>query len=171
MEGNVSLTVFLKDEIVARGRDDEIALAVRDLPPLECSSDLLAFDDDTGRQVDIDLRPRTAPSAKRRGRPALGVTAKEVTLLPRHWDWLSRQRGGASATLRKLVEAEMRKGRGERECRDAAYSFLTVKAGNLPLFEDAVREIYAGNRAGYDRLTQRWPTAIRDHGRALAFPS
>jgi hypothetical protein len=165
----MALTVFLKDEVLARGTVEEVLPAMRALQPLERSSDLLAFDDETGRQVDLDLRPEAQP-ARRRGRPSLGVAAKEVTLLPRHWEWLASQRGGASATLRKLVEEAMRKGRGARDAQDAAYRFLNVMAGNRPHFEDAVREVYAGNRVGYDHFSHGWPPAIRDHGRELAWP-
>jgi len=166
----MALTVFLKGEVVARGAAEEVAARMRELPPLARSSDLLAFDDETGRQVDLDLRPDAGPAPRGRGRPALGVQAKEVTLLPRHWDWLSHQRGGASATLRKLVEEALRKGRSEQECRDAAYRFLSVMAGDLPGFEDAMRELYAGNRVGYDHFSHDWPPAIREHGRKLAWP-
>lgn len=165
----MALTVFLKDEVLARGAPTDVLPAMRALPPLERSSDLLAFDDETGRQVDLDLRPE-AQVPRRRGRPSLGVEAKEITLLPRHWEWLANQRGGASATLRKLVEAAMRAGRSARDGQDAAYRFLNVMAGNRPHFVDAVREIYAGNPVGYDHFSYDWPPAIRDHGRALAWP-
>lgn len=165
----MALTVFLKDEIIARGPAEEVVPVMRALQPLERTSDLLAFDDETGRQIDLDLRIQ-AEAPRPRGRPSLGVQAKEITLLPRHWEWLSRQRGGASATLRKLVEEALRKGRTPKECYDAAYRFLNVMAGNLPHFVDAVREMYNGNRVGYDHFTYDWPPAIRDHGRRLAFP-
>jgi hypothetical protein len=168
MEVSMALTVFLKDEVIARGTPEEVVPAMRALQPLERSSDLLAFDDETGRQIDLDLRPEARPA--RRGRPALGVEAKEVTLLPRHWEWLANQRGPASATLRKLVEEAMRKGRGARDGQDAAYRFLNVMAGNLPHFVDAVRELYAGNKVGYDHFSYDWPPAVREHGRKLAFP-
>ncbi|HTM95586.1 MAG TPA: DUF2239 family protein [Croceibacterium sp.] len=164
------VSVFLKGEVIARGAPEEVVPVVRDLSPPERASDLLAFDDETGKQVDLDLRPETSPPPRSRGRPALGVEAKEVTLLPRHWEWLARQRGGASATLRKLVEEALRKGRSPRDCQDAAYRFLAAIAGDLPKFEDAVRELYAGNRVGYDHFTHDWPPAIRDHGRELAWP-
>jgi len=166
----MTLTVFLKDEIVARGAADDVLPTMRALQPLERSSDLLAFDDETGRQIDLDLRPEAQPAPRPRGRPALGVEAKEVTLLPRHWEWLAKQRGGASATLRKLVEEALRKGRTARDHHDSAYRFLNTMAGNLPHFVDAVREMYAGNKVGYDHFTHDWPPAIRDHGRRLAFP-
>lgn len=167
----MTLTVFLKDELVARGTREQVVPKMRELQPLDRTSDLLAFDDETGRQVDIDLRPEGAAPPRPRGRPALGVEAKEVTLLPRHWEWLSRQRGGASATLRKLVEEAVKKGRTAKDHHDAAYRFLNVMAGNLPHFVDAVREMYNGNRVGYDHFTYEWPPAIREHGRALAFPA
>jgi hypothetical protein len=169
MEGFMTFTVFLRGEVFARGERAKVVPKMRALPPLERSSDLLAFDDETGRQIDLDLRPEAQP-APRRGRPSLGVEAKEVTLLPRHWEWLASQRGGASATLRKLVEEELRKGRTAKDNHDTAYRFLHVMAGNLPHFVDAVREMYAGNKVGYDHFSYDWPRDIRDHGRRLAFP-
>jgi hypothetical protein len=165
----MTLTVFLKDEVLTRGTPERSRPEMRELQPLERSSDLLAFDDDTGRQIDLDLRPAAQP-VPRRGRPSLGVEAKEVTLLPRHWEWLASQRGGASATLRKLVEEALRKGRTAKDNHDTAYRFLVVMAGNLPHFVDAVREMYAGNRVGYDHFSYDWPRDIRDHGRRLAWP-
>ena len=165
----MTLTVFLKDEVLARGTPEEVVPKMRELQPLERSSDLLAFEDETGRQIDLDLRPEAQP-VPRRGRPALGVEAKEVTLLPRHWEWLADQRGGASATLRKLVEEAMRKGRSAKDNYDTAYRFLYVMAGNLPHFVELVREMYNGNKVGYDHFSHDWPRDVRDHGRRLAFP-
>jgi hypothetical protein len=165
----VTLTVFFKDEFLARGSREQVVPKMRAVLPLERSGDLLAFDDETGRQVDLDLRPEAAPP-RPRGRPALGVEAKEVTLLPRHWEWLAQQRGGASATLRTLVEEALRKGRAARDNHDTAYRFLNVMAGNLPHFEEAMREMYAGNKVGYDHFSYGWPRDVRDHGRRLAFP-
>jgi len=165
----MTLTVFFKNEVLARGTPEEVAPKMRDLQPLERASDLLAFEDESGRQIDLDLRPEAQP-VPRRGRPALGVEAKEVTLLPRHWEWLASQRGGASATLRNLVEEAMRKGRSVKDNLDTAYRFLVVMAGNLQHFDDAIREMYAGNRVGYDHFSYDWPRDIRDHGRRLAWP-
>ena len=166
----MTYTVFLKDEILARGSREDVVPAMRALQPLDRSSDLLVFDDETGRQVDLDLRAEADAPQRPRGRPSLGVVAKEVTLLPRHWEWLAQQRGGASATLRKLVEEAQRKGRTAKDHRDAAYRFLNVMAGNLPHFVDLVREMYAGDKVGYDHFSHDWPRDIRDHGRRLAFP-
>ena len=166
----MTVTVFLKDEVIAAGPAGQVAARLRDLPPPKRSSDLLAFDDETGVQVDLDLSDAPAAPPRPRGRPALGVKAREVTLLPRHWDWLNAQRGGASAALRRLVDEARAGKRSDAQRQDAAYRFLTVMAGNLPRFEDAIRELYAGNRVGYDHFTHGWPPAIRDHGRALAWP-
>ena len=166
----MTLTVFLREELLARGTREEVVPKMRALPPLERASDLLAFDDETGRQIDLDLRPEADAPPRPRGRPALGVEAREVTLLPRLWEWLAQQRGGASATLRKLVEEAVRKGRSAKDHHDTAYRFLSVMAGNLPNFDDAMREVYAGNKVGYDHFSYEWPPAIRDHGRRLAFP-
>lgn len=166
----MDVTVFLKGEPIARGPLEDVSAVVRSLEAPARANDLLAFDDETGKQVDLDPRPDIAAAPRGRGRPSLGVEAKEVTLLPRHWEWLSRQRGGASATLRKLVEDALRKGRSAADHHDAAFRFLSVMAGDLPKFEDAVREIYAGNRTGYDHFSHDWPAGIRDHGRKLAFP-
>src|SRR5688500_20362572 len=97
------LTVFLKDELLARGIRETVVPKMRALQPLERTSDLLAFDDETGRQVDLDLRAE-APPPPRRGRPPLGVEAREVPLLPRHREWLASQRGGGTASLHQRVE-------------------------------------------------------------------
>lgn len=146
---------------------------------LERGASVLVFEDETGRQVDFNLRgtledvlARYVPSAPRRpGRPKLGVTAREVTLLPRHWEWLDQQRGGASATLRRLVEeARKRDPRKQEAARaaEAAGNFMTAIAGNQPGFEEATRALYAGQRERFIQLTRRWPEDIRDHALRLA---
>jgi len=165
----MALTVFLKGEVLARGAAEEVVPKMREVLPLDRSSDLLAFDDETGRQIDLDLRVQAKPVPKR-GRPSLGVEAREVTLLPRHWEWLASQRGGASASLRKLVEDALRQGRTAKDNLDTAYRFLSVMAGDLPNFEEAAREMYAGNKVGYDHFSYDWPRDVREHGRRLAFP-
>ncbi|MBI1219127.1 MAG: DUF2239 family protein [Rhodobacteraceae bacterium] len=133
---------------------------------------LAVFDAETGRPVDFDLR-ETAPPPAARGRPKLGVTAREVTLLPRHWDWLATQPGGASATLRRLVETASRTQHGVdrvRQGREAAYRILTDLAGDRPGYEEAMRALFAGDAAGFARHTEGWPHDIRATGRALGFP-
>jgi hypothetical protein len=114
-----------------------------------------------------------APVARGPGRPKLGVTAREVTLLPRHWEWLNAQPGGASVALRKLVEHARRNGgepdRRRRE-REAAYAFMSSLAGNFPNFEEASRALFADDRERFSALVAEWPPDVRDHAGALAFP-
>jgi len=164
----MTITAFLKHDLIARGTADEVAAQLRLLPPPERAGDLLVFEDATGRQIDLPAH-ENAISPRGRGRPALGVKAREVTLLPRQWDWLNAQRGGASATLRKVVDAAMAQVPSSGQAHDNACRFLSAIAGDLPGFEDAVREIYQDNRAGYDACTSGWPPALRDHGRLLGF--
>lgn len=106
-----------------------------------------------------------------RGRPRLGVVAREVTLLPRHWAWLSAQRGGASATLRRLVEeARRRSGRKDevRRSQDAAYRFMSALGGDLPGYEEAIRALFAGDAARFDAEVRGWPRDLAEHSRHLA---
>jgi len=142
---------------------------------------VLVFNDETGRVVDIDYRGTIkdvlarieTPEPRRPGRPKLGVVAREVTLLPRHWDWLGTQPGGASVALRKLVEAALR-GSGDldriRQAQESAYRFMTTLAGNRPGFEEAMRALFAGDRDGFADRIASWPADIRDHAATLAAP-
>ena len=106
-----------------------------------------------------------------RGRPKLGVIAREVTLLPRHWDWLATQPGGASAAVRRLVD-EARQTHAARDRRrraqDAAYRFMSAMAGNEPGFEEATRALFAGDGVRFAAMTADWPPDVRDHARTLA---
>lgn len=104
------------------------------------------------------------------GRPKLGVTAREVTLLPRHWDWLSRQPGGASVALRKLVQSAMREGgsaQAQRRATEAAYRFMSIVCGDLPQYEEVSRALFAGDLARVEALAADWPTDVTAHLRTL----
>lgn len=176
-----SLTAFAGDMWIGTGDEEEVRAAINALGQGAGIPAVLIFDDRTGRQVDIDLRDAQAraaladiPQARGRGRPKLGVRPREVTLLPRHWEWLGQQPGGASVTLRRLVDAARKDSAerpGPRAARDAAYHFLTVMAGDRPGFEEAMRALYARDAAGFAARSESWPVAIRDHGRALASPA
>ena len=114
---------------------------------------------------------KTEEDVRRPGRPKLGVVAREVTLLPRHWEWLNGQPGGASVALRKLVEEASRAKVGldrARRARDAAYRFLTAMAGDMPGFEEAIRALFAGNSEGFQSQTEAWPPDIRDYSYRMA---
>ena len=108
---------------------------------------------------------------KKAGRPKLGVVSKEVTLLPRHWEWLKKQPGGASVTLRKLVE-EARKAHSLQDdlrySQEVTYRFLTCVAGNLPHYEEVTRALFAGNEDGFKEHTSHWPVDVRAHAEELS---
>jgi hypothetical protein len=146
---------------------------------------VLVFDAVTSEPVEIDLRgsldevlarlpaPAAAAEPARRGpgRPKLGVVAREITLLPRHWDWLARQPGGASVAIRKLIDDARRTHAGRdgwRQAQEAAYRFATAAAGNLPGFEEAMRSLFAGERDRFATQIADWPDDIRDHLARLA---
>lgn len=132
----------------------------------------LIFDEQTGRVVDID--PRYPPSAEiaRPGRPKLGVVAREITLLPRHWDWLATQPGGASVALRKLVEeARSNPKMLMRAARDSVYRFITALVGNAPGYEEAIRALYAGHRDEFMAHIEAWPSDIRAKLESLTIPA
>ena len=114
----------------------------------------------------------TAEDAPRgRGRPKLGVVAREVTLLPRHWDWLGAQPGGASVVLRRLVDAARHASEARERVRagqEAAHRFMTALAGNMPDYEEALRALYAGERGRFEAANAAWPADVRDYARELA---
>ena len=141
---------------IASGSLAEVYAACRDLPGA------LIFDEDTGRVVDIDPRHRPTGDTARPGRPKLGVAAREVTLLPRHWDWLAAQPGGASVALRKLVEEARRDPLSRtKAARDSLYRFSAALVGNAPGYEEAIEALYAGQRDEFLAHIEGWPADVR----------
>jgi len=185
-------TAFQGPRRLASGSLADIARAIRRAAD-DDTRPVIIFSDASGRPIDLDLRgteaevlarlpPAVSPAQteddaapaepRGRGRPKLGVVAREVTLLPRHWDWLNTQPGGASVALRKLVEQARRAGGDAdrtRMAREAAYHFMSVMAGNLPQFEEAARALFADDRRRLAELIAQWPAEIRDHAARLAF--
>ena len=183
--GNTLFIAFDGQRCLARGTLHDVALAVRARAESAPQSRILVFNAKTGEQIDIDTRGsaedvlrRLPPQAAedtaapatgetgRRGRPKLGVIAREVTLLPRHWEWLGRQPSGASVALRKLVERARRENAALDEVRDAQAScsrFMSAMAGDLPDFEEAARALYARDGDRFDALVAGWPEDLRKH--------
>lgn len=184
-------TAFAGTRRLAGGPVRDVALAVKAHLDAHPDSQVLVFDNATAQPVELDLRGTlddvlarldrtrsTAPALadtecrpRGPGRPKLGVIAREVTLLPRHWDWLAAQPGGASVTLRKLVEHARRATEGadrRRAAQEAAYRFMAAMAGNAAGFEEATRALFAGDAGAFQSLTQTWPADVRDFARELA---
>ena len=125
----------------------------------------------TAATLAADGAPPSAEAARGPGRPKLGVVAREVTLLPRHWEWLASQPGGASVALRKLVEVARRSSEVKDRVRQAgavAYRFMSTMAGHEPGFEEASRALFAGDQAGFEALIAAWPVDVQNHLKALA---
>jgi hypothetical protein len=178
-----SVTAFKGERLLASGNWDDVTLAVKAAQAAGDHLPVLLFDDATGRQVEIDPRSGALASAGRAeadaerkgpGRPRLGVVAREITLLPRHWEWLARQPGGASVAIRKLVD-EARSVHADadriREAREAADRFMLAMLGNQPGCEEASRALYAGNGERFKTLTENWPADLRDYLRRVAAPA
>lgn len=173
---------FAGDRLLARGPASEVVPAVK--AAVDAGEVVLTFDAATARVIDLDLRGTVEEAAARLlappepekrgpGRPKLGVTAREVTLLPRHWDWLASQPGGASVALRKLVEIALKDTEGPdraRRAREAAYRFMTTLAGDKPGYEEATRMLFAGDWPAFDAAMKGWPKDVREtaHGLAMA---
>ena len=193
-------TSFNGYQRIAAGTLLENALAVKHALESSAVGPVLLFDNATGRAIDVDIRgteqeiaarlsasagqpapeqsepgePETPePSEPRgRGRPKLGVVAREVTLLPRHWEWLATQPGGASVALRKLVEEARRAGSDKdrmRQAHERAYHFMLAIGGDLPGFEEATRALFSNDQFRLRELIGPWPADVRDHALHLAF--
>lgn len=193
-DADTRCTAFAGSRRIASGALRHVALvAQRELQA--GAARVLIFDDRSSELIDVDLggssadllrrlsaaevahrpdadAPTDAPPARRGpGRPKLGVVAREVTLLPRHWQWLAAQPGGASVALRRLVEDARRTHAGRdrvRTAQEAAYRFMAAVAGDLPGFEDATRALFAGNAAAFEERIAPWPDDVREHAALLA---
>jgi len=190
-----SCTAFEGENRLISGPLVEVALTVKNRLDSGSGIPILLFDDITANMLELNLcgskqemigrlpeavarleqsPPQEAEPERngRRGRPKLGVVGREITLLPRHWQWLDAQPGGASVALRKLVD-QARRDSGDRDrqraATEAAYRFVTAMAGNRPGYEEAVRALFAANREGFAAQIAAWPDDIRDYAIALAF--
>lgn len=177
MSGTVS--AFMEDALIAQGSRETVARRIRARYSSGDFSRIRVFEDATGRVIDLDFgdagknsperdaaqRPPLAGQEKRaRGRPKLGVTSREITLLPRQWEWLATQRGGASATIRRLIE-EARKRRSESisaaQAREGIHGFLTEMAGDRPGYEEALRALYRSDIPAVRQIASGWPEDVR----------
>ena len=186
-------TVFLGVKKMAQGSIEEVIPWLKQTYADEALTTFLLFDDATGKTFDVDFRGTIdevlarffeksgiSPSSeaiplstKRVGRPKLGVVSGEVTLLPRHWEWLKRQPGGASVTLRKLVEEARRTDTQHNQVRvaqEATYHVMSTLAGDFPNYEEALRSLYAKDDVRFNQLLASFEPDVRDYIKALATP-
>ncbi|MDQ0072238.1 hypothetical protein J2W34_004043 [Variovorax boronicumulans] len=176
----IHLIVFAGFKRIAEGSTAEVLAQLRERKD---DTPYLIFDAQTGESLDFDVHNQAgvvphATSAEAHddaprgvGRPKLGVVAREVTLLPRHWDWLNRQPGGASVALRRLVQEASRVNADRdavRASREATYRFMTAIAGALPGFEEATRALFAGERNRFEGFIDAWPADLRTHLQKLS---
>ncbi|WP_298923287.1 DUF2239 family protein [uncultured Ramlibacter sp.] len=190
-------TAFLGSRRLATGSLAEVARAVAQAVQQDPGhAPLLVFDDASARTAELDLRgtpdevaqraeqhstagpapeaAAPAPATRGRGRPQLGVVAREVTLLPRHWEWLALQPGGASVALRKLIDEARRTSAAQdsvRAAQERSYRFLSAIAGNLPGFEEALRALFGGKGESFAAITAPWPADVQAYARQLAAPA
>ena len=182
-------TAFSGPQRIASGELRHVAMKAKQAFDLYPDRPVLVFDDADGRTVEVPLelpaadllrllaQPQlaastdAAPAPRRPGRPKLGVVAREITLLPRHWDWLAAQPGGASVALRRLVEEARKVSSGDdrrRAAQEATFRFMQAMAGDLPGFEEASRALFAGDVARFEEHVARWADDVRDHATWLA---
>ena len=183
---SISCTAFQGPNMIAAGPLCEVALKAREAREADPNQGILIFNDITAEQIEVNYRGTEKEFLQRLGRttsrgttveekpgpgrPKLGVVAREVTLLPRHWEWLAAQPGGASVTLRKLVEEARRQNSGRdlrRQAQETTYWFLSVVAGDLPNFEEASRALYADDTEKLESIMRDWPADIRAFAKRL----
>ncbi|MFI4874611.1 MAG: DUF2239 family protein [Blastopirellula sp. JB062] len=182
-------TAFEQFRMIGSGELAAIAPAIHQVLQIADHAPILIFEDATARQLEVDFRGNLAdvlerldtaaqwtaeealpPAPRGRGRPKLGVVSREITLLPRHWSWLDTQPGGASATLRRLVEDAKRiSGPADRlrHSQEAAYRFMSTMAGDMQGFEEASRALFAGDQSRFEEMTQTWPIDVRNYAKRL----
>ena len=189
-------SAFAGHTCIATGEIQQVARHVKQALDQGAPNSILIFDDITSEPVEIDFRGTpadvmarleqsglcapaqaaaetepTGTSPRGPGRPKLGVVAREITLLPRHWDWLNSQPGGASVALRKMVEEARRVHANRdrlRKAQESVYRFLSAMAGNLPGYEEALRALFANNADRFAEQIETWPTDIRQHVRKIS---
>ena len=186
---DIPYLAFEGDRCIAAGDLRIVARAAKETLDRRKDAAVLVFDSASG-PVDIDFRgsvddvlarlpadaavaaeEAAAAAPRGPGRPKLGVVAREVTLLPRHWEWLAQQSGGASVALRRLVDEARRANKDKdriRQAREAAYRFIAAMGENKPHYEEVARALFAGDAERFVAWTAAWPADVRDHARRLA---
>jgi hypothetical protein len=173
METEPTYAAFAGVRRIASGHLREVLPVLKQRFDGDRAEPVLVFEIETGRRVHLDLRGtleevlerEAEPPRRGPGRPKLGVTSREVSLLPHHWEWLEEQPSRISGALRRLVERAIKEHPGEeraRRIRVALSGFLAAMAGDRPNYEEASRALFRGDAARFEVLVQRWPRDIRE---------
>lgn len=177
-------TAFEDFKILAQGNLETVALAIKHRLKEQKQASVLIFSDITGRQIDLDLSGTEKQVLDRlkiysaqdstpnsgAGRPKLGVFPREISLMPRHWEWLINQDGGASAVIRNLIDERIRKASVDKvkAGQEKTYRFLSSLAGNLPQFEEVSRFLFRKDKKRFNELISTWPKDIVKHANLLS---
>lgn len=182
METLNTYTAFEDHKILSKGSLEDVVLKVKKRFEKSPASQIVIYSDATGKSMDFNfhgsekevlkrLEVYTTPESATAvssgpGRPKLGVISREVSLLPKHWEWLATQSGGASNTLRKLVEESMKKTSGVNTVKTAqerTYKFMSVEAGDLENYEEALRALYRKDKERFSSEIKTWPRDVQKH--------
>lgn len=195
MDAPNTYTAFDGMKLLCRGSLEDVVIKIKKKIGKAENSSILLFSDETGKIIDFNffgnegdvrkrlsvyvgpdsvrkdsagLRGESSDSAKNAGpgRPKLGVTSREVSLLPRHWEWLATQPGGASATLRSLVEDAKKRTQATsviKQAQERTYKFMSVLAGDLPNYEEALRALFKKEKAKFVSCIEGWPEDVKAH--------
>ncbi len=186
METATTYTAFDGSQVFAKGSLTEVVKKIKTAIGKSANNSILIFSDTTGRTMDFNFQGSEKDVSKRLevyvaeepsvvpagpGRPKIGVVSREVSLQPRHWEWLATQSGGASATLRLLVEHAKKKGEGTlntKQAQERTYKFMSVMGGDLPGYEEALRALYKSDEKTFASHISKWPEDIRTFTEQLA---
>ena len=183
-----SYTAFEGLKIRFQGSLGEVVIQVKKRLGKSEHSPVLIISDLTGKVMDFNFHGTLKDVQKRLevfvsqaeegpkdaggpGRPKLGVISREVSLLPRHWEWLASQSGGASAALRKLVEDAKRQALDSGSIKEAqarTYKFMSVIAGDLQGYEEALRALYRRDGKKFQTQIEAWPSDVQKYIKSLA---
>lgn len=183
---SMKYTVFVGFDILLSDELEPVLKAVKSYLSKNRPIELLIFSDETGKQMDFDLSGTEREVLERHkvftktsenklstvGRPRLGVVAREISLLPSQWEWLNHQQGGASATIRLLIDEKLNKIQPDKirikNSQEVTYRFLSSIAGNLPQFEEVIRYLYRSDKKKFIKLMEDWPQDIQQHALKLS---
>jgi hypothetical protein len=181
IKSEFTYTAFGNGKLIVHGGLDDVVTKIKRWYDKYSNGTLLVFNDFTGKTMEFDLRgsekevlqkiemflpQEIVVVSARPGRPKLGVVTREVSLLPQHWEWLASQPEGASAALRKLVEGAKKNlvmKESVKQVQERAYKIMSILAGDLPQYEEALRSLYRRNEENFKQHIASWSPDIKDY--------